>query len=66
MTTSTFVAGNGWLYRFDPRAKILLMVLLCVWFFLPVHLVGLYCVVALVMLAGGLNTGFSHVYKTFR
>ena len=66
MTTSTFVAGNGWLYRFDPRAKILLMLLLCVWFFLPVHLLGLYLTVALIILAGALNTGFSHAWKTFQ
>lgn len=66
MTTSTYVAGTGWLYRFDPRAKILLMLLLCIWFFLPVRLAGLYAVVALIMLAGAFNTGFSQVARTFR
>ena len=65
MTINTFVAGKGLLYRFDPRAKLLTVVLLCIWFFLPVRLVGLYTVVGLLILLGALNTGFSHILKTF-
>ncbi|MGH0053904.1 MAG: energy-coupling factor transporter transmembrane component T family protein [Sphaerochaetaceae bacterium] len=65
MTTNTFIAGNGWLYRYDPRAKILLMVLMCVWFFLPVPLLHLGLVVALVVLVGAFNTGWHHVWRTF-
>jgi energy-coupling factor transport system permease protein len=65
MTTNTFVAGSGWLYRFDPRAKLLLMVLLCIWFFLPVTLLGLILVVLLIILVGTLNTGRKASFKTF-
>ncbi len=66
MTTSTFIAGKGWLYRFDPRAKLLLMVLLCIWFFLPVALYGLAVTVALVVLVGAANAGWKYVLRTFR
>ncbi len=65
MTTNTFVAGTGWLYRFDPRAKLLLMVLMCVWFFLPVSLIELSTVVILVVLVGLYNAGWKLVVRTF-
>ena len=65
MTTNTFVAGSGWLYRFDPRAKLLLMMLLCIWFFLPVTLIGLAMVVLLIIINGIMNTGGKAVRKTF-
>ncbi|AEV28990.1 ABC-type cobalt transport system, permease component CbiQ [Sphaerochaeta pleomorpha str. Grapes] len=65
MTTNTFVAGNSFLYRFDPRAKVLLLVLFCVWFFLPVTLTGLYGVVFLIIVVGTINTGLEQSWKTF-
>jgi energy-coupling factor transport system permease protein len=66
MTTNTYVAGDAFLYRFDPRAKILLLILLCTWFFLPVTLSGLYGVVFLIIVLGTLNTGYLQSWKTFR
>ncbi len=42
MISSTFISGKGPWYRFDPRAKLLLTLALCVEVFLPVDLVGLY------------------------
>lgn len=65
MTTNTYIAGKGWLYRFDPRAKILLMILMCIWFFLPVSLLHLALVVALVVLVGSSNTGWHYAWRTF-
>ena len=65
MTTNTFIAGSGWLYRFDPRAKLLLMVLLCIWFFLPITLIGLISVVLLIIITGTFNTGIKASVKTF-
>lgn len=65
MTTNTFIAGDSFLYRFDPRAKLLLMVLLCVWFFLPVSLLGLWIVVLAILLIGIRSVGIKHVLKTF-
>jgi len=64
MTTNTYIAGKGWLYRFDPRAKLLLMLLMCVWFFLPVTLLHLALVVALVVLVGAHSTGWHHAWRT--
>ncbi|WP_320128094.1 energy-coupling factor transporter transmembrane component T [uncultured Sphaerochaeta sp.] len=66
MTTNTFVAGHSFLYRFDPRAKIFLMVLFCIWFFMPITLSGLYVVVLLIIILGSLNTGFRQSAKTFK
>lgn len=66
MTTNTYIAGKGWLYHFDPRAKLLLMVLLCIWFFLPVPLGFLASVVLLILLFGAANTGFSYINRVFR
>jgi energy-coupling factor transport system permease protein len=66
MTTNTFVAGNGFLYRMDPRAKIMAMLLICVWLFLPVTLEGLYITVVLLILVGSVNTGLRHTAMTFR
>lgn len=66
MTTNTYIAGKGWLYRFDPRAKLLLMLLMCIWFFLPAPpLLHLSIVVALVVLVGSSNTGWHHAWRTF-
>ena len=65
MTTNTYIAGTGWLYRFDPRAKILLMLLMCIWFFLPVSLLHLSIVVGLVVLSGSFNAGWHHAWRTF-
>ncbi|MDX9914559.1 MAG: energy-coupling factor transporter transmembrane component T [Sphaerochaeta sp.] len=65
MNTSAFVAGSGWLYRFDPRAKILLMVLLCIFFFLPITLLGLFLSVLLVIAVGWRNTGTKNIKGVF-
>ena len=66
MTTNTFVAGNSFLYHFDPRAKLLSLMLFCSWFFLPVSLWGLYGVVFSIVLMGSFNTGLHHTLKTFK
>lgn len=66
MNTSIYVAGTGWLYRYDPRAKILLMVLFCILFFMPITLIGLALSVLLVIVVGWCNTGKAHMLSTFR
>jgi len=65
MTTNTFVAGHGFLYQMDPRAKIMAMLLICIWLFLPVSLEGLYLTVLLLILVGSVNTGLRHTGRTF-
>ena len=66
MTTNTFVAGHGFLYGTDPRAKIMAMLLICIWLFLGVTLEGLYLTVLLLVLIGSVNTGLRHTGRTFR
>lgn len=65
MTTNTYIAGNGFLYKFDPRAKLLLMLLLCIWFFLPVTLAGAWLVVLVIVCVGIRSIGFKQIFKTF-
>lgn len=65
MTTNIFRAGHGFLYTFDPRAKLLASVLLCIWFFLPVKLIGLYGTVVLIILLGAGNTGIKFIRAVF-
>ncbi|HKL58253.1 MAG TPA: energy-coupling factor transporter transmembrane component T [Sphaerochaeta sp.] len=66
MTTNTFVAGHGFLYGTDPRAKIMAMLLICIWLFLGVTLEGLYLTVLLLVLIGSVNTGLRHTGRTFK
>jgi|GEM_PF-4356481 len=66
MTTNTFIAGKGFLYRFDPRAKLLLLVLLCAFVFLPVSMPGLWLVVAVVFLTTWSSTGFKQALHPLR
>ncbi len=57
MTTSTYVSGRGVLYRTDPRAKLLFLLLMCIWFFLPISLWGAWLVVAALVLTSLLSVG---------
>ena len=66
MNTSTYIPGRGFLYAFDPRAKILLLLLLITLFFLPITLAGLYLIVALIVAVGWHNTGKENVVRVFR
>lgn len=58
MTTNTYIAGRGFLYVLDARAKLLLMVLLCISVFLPISLMGLWILVAATWLVTWRATGF--------
>jgi len=62
MTTNTFIAGNGFLYRFDPRAKLLLLILQCALVFLPITQTGLWLVALMVFLATLRSTGGKHAF----
>ncbi|MFA5698361.1 MAG: energy-coupling factor transporter transmembrane component T [Sphaerochaeta sp.] len=66
MTVNTFIAKETWLYRFDPRAKILLLLLFIGWFFLPITLLGLTIALFLILFTAATNPGLSFVYRTFR
>ena len=58
MTTNTFIAGKGFLYRYDPRAKLLLLVLLCVLVFLPISRIGLVVLLLSVFFVTWRSVGF--------
>ena len=62
MTTNTFIAGNGFLYRFDPRAKLLLLILQCALVFLHITQIGLWLVALMVFLATLRSTGGQHAF----
>lgn len=66
MTTSTFVAGHGLLYRMDPRAKVMAMLLICILLFLDITLLGILAVVLLLVVLGSVNTGLRYTAKIFR
>ena len=58
MTTSTFIAGKGVLYRTDARAKLLALILLCVLVFLPVSTGGIWILFGMAWVLAYHATGF--------
>lgn len=66
MTTSTFIAGRGFPYWLDARAKLLLVVALCVLMFLPVSQSGLWILVAIVFATAWRATGLKQALKPLR
>ncbi|MGI6438637.1 MAG: energy-coupling factor transporter transmembrane component T family protein [Sphaerochaeta sp.] len=65
MTVNTYLSNTGWLYRFDPRAKIFFLVLLLGWVFLPVTLAGMGCMLFLILFTALSNPGPRFVRSTF-
>ncbi|MGI6432668.1 MAG: energy-coupling factor transporter transmembrane component T family protein [Sphaerochaetaceae bacterium] len=61
MRTSMFIPGRGLLYHFDARAKLLLVLLLCVAVFLPLSLTGIWLLVGAVFVIGWHAVGFRQV-----
>ena len=60
MTTDTFIAGRGPLYRIDPRAKVLFLITMTIWFFLPVVLCSLWVVVGVLLLVMTFSVGLRY------
>lgn len=65
MVTETFIAGRGFLYKMDPRAKTLLLLALVLWFFLPVTMAGLASLVLALVLLSLSSTGGKATGKVF-
>ncbi len=65
MTSDTFVAGKGPLYRTDPRMKMLFLVAMTIWFFLPVTLHAIWLVVALLVFASLVTIGAERTLHVF-
>jgi len=66
MISSTYVAGRGFLYRYDPRAKLLLTLALCVEVFLPVSSFGIYLLSFLLFLAAAHATGIKQALSPLK
>ncbi|MDD4220055.1 MAG: energy-coupling factor transporter transmembrane component T [Sphaerochaetaceae bacterium] len=66
MTTSTYIAGRGFLYWFDARAKLLTVVLLCVLVFLPMRQLGLWVLVGVAFLCAWRATDFKQALQPLR
>ena len=63
MISSTYIAGRGFIYHTDARAKLLLVLLLCIEVFLPVSTIGMYLIsllcIALAWYAAGFRQAIS-------
>lgn len=66
MTCETFVAGRGPLYRIDPRSKVLALLLVIVWCFLPVRLPALWVLVAALLGISLASVGWRATLGVFR
>ena len=66
MTTSTFIAGRGFLYTFDARAKLFTVLALCIIVFLPVRQVGLWVLVASAFFSAWYATGFKQALQPIK
>ena len=66
MTTSTFIAGRGILYIADARAKLLLVLLLCIFVFLPVSSVGLWILFLITFFTAWHATGYRQAMQPIR
>lgn len=66
MTTNTFVAGRGFLYIFDARAKLFMVLLLCVMVFLPIRQAGLWTLVAVAFLSAWYATDFKQALQPIK
>ncbi len=58
MISSTFISGKGPWYIFDPRAKLILVLLLCIEVFLPLPVWGIYLIFSITMLTAFGALGF--------
>ncbi len=66
MTTSTYIAGRGFLYWFDARPKLLTVLLLCIMVFLPVRQVGLWVLVGAAFLTAWHAIDFKQALQPLR
>ncbi|WP_422481066.1 energy-coupling factor transporter transmembrane component T family protein [Pleomorphochaeta sp. DL1XJH-081] len=66
MTTNTFIAGRGFLYHMDARAKLLLVLLLCITVFLPLSHLGLWSIFFFTFLVTWRATGFKQALEPLK
>ena len=66
MISSTYIAGRGFIYHIDARAKLLLVVLLCIEVFLPVSPIGMYLISFLCIAIAWYATGFKQAISPLK
>jgi len=66
MTTDTFIAGKGFLYTLDPRAKVLVWLCAVSFFFWPIRLCGLVFMVALLFVLSLYGVGGKATLRVLR
>ncbi len=66
MISSTYIAGRGVIYHIDARAKLLLVLLLCIEVFLPISPVGMYLIVLISIFIAWYGTGFKQAISPLK
>ena len=66
MLTETYLRGNSFLHRADPRIKIFFLLFFSLFFFLPLHLAKHYAMIAFFIAAGTVSTGFSDILRPLK
>lgn len=66
MTTNVFIAGRGALYHFDPRAKLLLVLLLSALLFFPSATIGAWILVLLLFIICWYATSFKQTLQMIK
>ena len=66
MLAETYIKKNTFLHRLDPRIKLLFLLVLSVYFFLPLTCVKYYSVIAFVLFVGIFSIGFKRIIKPIK
>ncbi len=66
MISSTYIAGRGFIYHIDARAKLLLVILLCIEVFLPVQTLGVYLIVLMSFIIAWYGNGFKQALSPLK
>lgn len=63
MITSTFIQGNSFLHKTDPRIKTIILLSITVLFFLPLSIPEILIIFSLILLAGIISLGFKRILQ---
>lgn len=66
MISSTYIAGRGAVYHIDARAKLLLVLLLCIEVFLPISTIGMYLIVLVCIAIAWYGAGFKQAISPLK
>lgn len=66
MTTSAFVSGKGFLYHYDPRAKLFNLILITILVFIPTKTITLWALASVIFLLTVYSVGLKQAYQPLR